>query len=103
MRFFLGSVRSTLPVLPASLPDMTRTLSPRRIFSATISASLRHAPRRAPSKHLRGERDDLHEVALAQLARDGSEDAGPARVSRVVDQHGGVLVEGDVGAVLAPE
>src|SRR5206468_4832215 len=50
---------------------------------------------------LRGERDDLHEVLLAQLARDGPEDAGAARVALAVDDHGGVLVEGDRRAVLA--
>src|SRR5207248_6233684 len=53
------------------------------------------------SKHLWCEGHDLHEVALAQLAGDGAEDARPARVSLVVDDHGRVLVEGDVGAVLA--
>src|SRR5215204_5600605 len=54
-------------------------------------------------QHLRGERDDLHEAAVAQLARDRAEDARAARVVLGVDDHGGVLVEGDVGAVLAPE
>src|SRR6266540_2809442 len=52
---------------------------------------------------LRGEADDLHEVLLAQLAGDGTEDAGAARVARAVDQHGRVLVERDRGAVVAPE
>src|SRR5215218_2950417 len=55
------------------------------------------------SEHLRGERDDLHEVALAQLARHRAEDARAARIVLGVDQDGGVLVEGDVGAVVAPE
>src|SRR3954466_2383542 len=54
-------------------------------------------------EHLRREAHDLHEVAVAQLARDGPEDAGPARVVLRVDDDGGVLVEGDVGAVVAPE
>src|SRR3954452_4153948 len=54
-------------------------------------------------EHLRRETDDLHEVAVAQLARDRPEDAGAARVVLGVDDHGGVLVEGDVRAVLAPE
>src|SRR5829696_9553547 len=78
----------TLPVLPLSLPAMTTTLSSVRIFI---------------SEHLRRERDDPHEAAVAQLARDGSEDARPARVVRGVEDHGRVLVEGDVGPVLAPE
>src|SRR3954465_4185994 len=54
-------------------------------------------------EHLRREADDLHEVAIAQLAGDGAEDARPARVVLRVDDHGGVLVEGDVRAVLASE
>src|SRR3954453_15251260 len=70
---------------------MTLTVASLRIFIAMASEDLRR------------EGDDLHEVAVAQLARDGAEDAGAARVVRGVDDHGGVLVEGDVGAVLAPE
>src|SRR3954466_5141655 len=54
-------------------------------------------------EHLRREADDLHEVAVAQLAGDGAEDARPPRVVLRVDDHRGVLVEGDVRAVLAPE
>src|SRR5437764_14326177 len=69
---------------------MTTTSSSRRILRLTL-------------EHLRGERDDLHEVALAQLARDRPEDAGAARVVLGIDQHRGVLVEGDVGAVVAAE
>src|SRR4051794_4385016 len=55
------------------------------------------------SEHLRRERDDLHVVAIAQLAGHRPEDARAARVARGIDDHGGVLVEGDVGAVVAPE
>src|SRR5215208_1942326 len=80
----------TLPVLPLSLPEMTITLSSWRILDAM-------------SEHLRGQRDDLHEAAVAQLARHGPEDARAARVLLRVDDHRGVLVEGDVGAVLTPE
>src|SRR3954468_15554464 len=54
-------------------------------------------------EHLRREADDLHEVAVAQLAGDRAEDARPPRVVLRVDDHGGVLVGGDVRAVLAPE
>src|SRR3954447_10360394 len=78
----------TLPVLPFSLPEMTITSSLVRIFI---------------SQHLRRERHDAHEAAVAQLARDGAEDARAARVVRGVEDHRGVLVEGDVGAVVAPE
>src|SRR4051812_43854504 len=70
---------------------MTMTSSSRRIFRAPIL------------EHLRGERDDLHVVAIAQLAGHRPEDARPPRVARGVDDHGSVLVEGDEGAVVAPE
>src|SRR3984885_6690507 len=54
------------------------------------------------SKHLRGERDDAHEALVAQLAADGPEDAGPARLLLVIDENGCVLVEADVAAVRPP-
>src|SRR5581483_11104767 len=46
---------------------------------------------------------DLHEVLLAQLAGDRPEDARATRVSLVVDDHRGVLVERDRRAVVAAE
>src|SRR5512147_653461 len=51
---------------------------------------------------LRRERDDLHVPLLAQLAGDGPEDPGGPRLAVVGDEDGGVLVEPDVRAVLAP-
>src|SRR3954468_17367016 len=87
---FVRSTRRTRPVLPRSLPLMTTTSSSRRILGAML-------------EHLRRERDDLHEVALAQLARHRAEDARAARVVLRVDDHRGVLVEGDVSAVVAAE
>src|SRR3954451_17861143 len=80
----------TLPVLPLSLPAITTTSSSVRIFMPM-------------SEDLRGEADDLHEAAVAQLARHRPEDARPARVVLGVDDHRRILVEGDVGAVVAPE
>src|SRR6185295_4652206 len=53
------------------------------------------------SDDLRCQRHDLHVLLLPELARHGTEDAGRAGLARVVDQHGGVLVEADVGPVLA--
>src|SRR5262245_14929504 len=47
------------------------------------------------------QRDDLHEAALAQLARDRPEHARADRLALVVDEHGGVAVEADVAAVAA--
>src|SRR4051812_44657413 len=92
-RFFFGSTALTVPVLPLSLPVITLTVSPLRIFKRCAIAL----------EDLRGQGDDFHEVAVAQLARDGAEDARAARVVGGVDDHRGVLVEGDVRAVLAPE
>src|SRR5215213_1678498 len=77
-----------LPVLPLSLPEITMTSSSVRSFI---------------SEHLRGQRDDLHEPAVAQLAGHWPEDARAARVVLGVDDHGRVLVEGDVRPVVAPE
>src|ERR1700730_9743449 len=80
------STRRTLPVLPRSRPAMTMTVSSLRMRRTAIS------------EHLRRERDDLHEALGAELARDRAEDARPDRLACVVDQHGGVGVEADVGA-----
>src|SRR4051812_30645979 len=135
-RFFFGSTALTVPVLPLSLPVITLTVSPLRIFSrcgtgyrasragpqqtgrdsGEVTMVVTEPPGWGPQqtgrdsgevtmllKHLRRERDDLHEVAVAQLARHRAEDARAARVVGGVDDHGGVLVEGDVGAVLAAE
>src|SRR5581483_3626396 len=86
-----GLASSTLPCLPRSLPLRIWTRSPFFTFSVVGMSS----------QHLRRERHDLHEVLLPELAGDGAEDARPARVPLVVDDHGGVLVEGDRGSVLA--
>src|ERR1051325_5405850 len=74
----------TLPFAPLSLPAITWTVSPFLIFM---------------SEHLRCQRDDLHELLVAQLAADRAEDAGTAGLVVVLDEHGGVLVEADVRAI----
>src|SRR5919107_5339525 len=74
----------TLPFAPLSLPAITSTVSPFLIFI---------------SHHLRREGDDLHEPLVAELATDGPEDARPPRLTVRLDEHGGVLVEPDVGTV----
>src|SRR5580700_5370221 len=105
-----GSNRSTTPRLPLSLPLMTSILSPLRMSSGrtwpraqpscrSVIRCLRSTLDVAISDHLRSEADDLHEVALAQLASDRSEDARAARVVLRGDQHCRVLVESDVAAV----
>src|SRR5262249_45760053 len=45
------------------------------------------------------EADDLHEVAVAEFAGHGAEDARAARILFRVDEHHGVAVEADVAAV----
>src|SRR2546429_4302862 len=92
-----GMVRSTSPCLPLSLPAMTITGSPgarssqRRVGSGLFLSTV--------LKDLRSERDDLHEVALAQLARDRSEDTSAARVVGRSEKDGPVLVEADQRSV----
>jgi hypothetical protein len=49
--------------------------------------------------NLRCQRDDLHELPVAKLATDRSEDTGAAGVTVVLEDHRGVLIELDVGAV----
>src|SRR5690349_11229327 len=67
-----GRTRVISPSLPRSLPEITRTRSPLRSFM---------------SQHLRGERHDPHEAAVAQLASDRTEDPGAAGLHLVVDEH----------------
>src|SRR5215207_3706317 len=80
----------TEPVTPLSLPAMTLTWSPFLMLTV---------PLRAMSEHLRCERDDAHELLVAKLAPDGSEDARAARVSVRLEDHCCVLVELDVRAI----
>src|SRR3989442_14719482 len=80
----------TSPSLPRSLPVRTRTRSPFLIFMTETS------------QHFRCERNDSHELLVAQLTADRAEDAGTARLLLIVDQHRGVLVEADVAAVRPP-
>src|SRR6266550_4654415 len=53
------------------------------------------------SDDLRRKRYDLHEPLVAQLAPHRPKDAGRAGLTLVGNEHGGVLVEPDVGAILA--
>src|SRR6185437_16851589 len=67
-----GRARITSPVLPRFFPESTCTRSPFLIRT---------------SDHLRRERDDAHEALVAKLPADGAEDARPARLELLVDQH----------------
>src|SRR4051794_27276618 len=85
-----GRTEMTLPSAPLSRPAMTRTTSPFLIFKFFFPLM---------SQHLRGQRDDPHEALVAQLATHRAEDAGAARLAVGTQDHGGVLVEADVGPV----
>src|SRR4051812_22883627 len=76
----------TLPSAPLSLPAITLTVSPFLILTLI-------------SEHLRGQRNDLHELLLAQLAADRPEDAGATGLPVGLEDHCCVLVETDVGTV----
>src|SRR5574344_1593607 len=59
-----GLTERTVPVLPASLPWVTMTVSFLRILAMLMSS---------PSDDFRCERKDLHVVLVAELARHGPE------------------------------
>src|SRR5215468_4183011 len=88
-----GRASRTRPCLPRSLPVSICTVSPFLIFSCVAIVL----------EHLGSQAHDLHEVLLAQLAGDRPEDARPARVPLVVDDHGRVLVERDRRSVVPAE
>src|SRR5258706_4865758 len=52
--------------------------------------------------NLRRKRNNLHELRVAQLAGHRSEHARAHRFPHFVDQNGGIRIEADVGAILAP-
>src|SRR6185295_6055712 len=96
------STRSTSPLLPLSLPVLTTTLSPFRILNFTAIAAP-DFPLARRLQHFRRQRDDLHEVLAAQLARHRPEDAGPDRLALLGDQHRRIAVEADRGTVRPPD
>src|SRR5262245_2821969 len=115
-RFLSGSTFRIRPFLPRSLPVITSTLSFFRSGVATLGISTARGTQSTRSaqrtivlcglaalacslQHLRCERNDLHEPALTQLARDRSEHARADRLPLVVDQHRRVAIEADVAAV----
>src|SRR5688572_21824031 len=75
-----GSAVSTVPSLPLSLPVMTQ----------------RGHPCGSSSDHLWSERNDAHELLVAQFSTDRAEDTGAARSEVVLDENRGVLIEPDV-------
>src|SRR6185436_13753622 len=84
----MGSTFTTRPRFPRSLPEMTCTSS--FFLMLTVAIWL---------QHLRSQRDDLHEPLLAELPGHRPEDPRSTGVALLVDQHHGVVVEADVGAI----
>src|SRR5512133_383105 len=89
-----SSLRSTtLPRLPLSRPASTMTSSPLRILFMT----------RPSLQNFGSQGHDLHELLGAQFACHRAEDAGADGLQLVVEQHGGIAVELDQGAVGAAD
>src|SRR5450631_246086 len=78
----------TAPRRPLSRPAITITVSPLRIFFML--------------KNFRRQRDYFHELDIAQLARHWSKDTGTDRLELVGQEHRGIGVEADQGAVRPP-
>src|SRR3989440_3249998 len=89
-----GLTSSTRPRLPRSRPAMTMTWSPFFTLARLLLLC-------AISNHLRRERNYLHEVAVAEFARHGAEDARADGRVVGLNQHARVLVEAYVCSVLA--
>src|SRR2546428_6171447 len=100
MRFFSGMTLRILPCLPASRPAMTWTTSFLRSRMRTRGGEAAWAA--MALEDLRGQGDDLHELLVAQLAGHRAEHARAHRLPGVVDEHGRVAVEPDVGPVPPP-
>src|ERR1700754_5158220 len=86
-----ASTSITAPFRPLSRPAIKITVSPLRIFF--ICQFL--------SEHFRRERNNLHELHVAQLARHRSEYARADRLELVCQEHRGIRVEADQRSVRA--
>src|ERR1700679_3325008 len=75
----------TVPFRPLSRPAVRITRSPLRIFFI--------------SKHFRSERNDFHELDVAQLAGHRSENTRADGLELVGEEHRRVGIESDQGAV----
>src|SRR5260370_609551 len=111
----VGNTRSTRPSLLLSRPVITFTLSLRRISTRlcsvlTVLISTSQflilfsvlGTRYSVLNHFRRQRNDLQKLSLTQLAGHRTKNARPHRLARVINQHRGILVEADVGAVAPP-
>src|SRR5260370_176704 len=97
-----GNTRNTRPCLPLSRPVITFTWSLRLMSTLVcISQPSRRRLQHLGLQHLRRQRHDLQELLFAQLAGHRPEHAGSHRLSGFIDEHGGILVKADIGAVAA--
>src|SRR5574343_1294902 len=74
--------RTTVPRLPLSLPVITTTSSPLRIFSIT-----------RPLQNFRSQGHDLHEALGTQFAGYRAKDARANRLELVVEENSGIAVK----------
>src|SRR5574343_314057 len=80
--------RTTVPRLPLSLPVITTTSSPLRIFSIT-----------RPLQNFRSQGHDLHEALGTQFAGDRAKDARADRLELVIEKDCGIAIKAHQRAV----
>src|SRR5579863_1407029 len=98
-----GKTRSTRRNSLSSLPRpvMTFTMSFLRTSTCVCIPKLSRLSV-LRSQYLRRKRDNLQKFLFAQFAGHRSENARPYWLAGLIDEHCGVLVKADVGAVAAP-
>src|SRR5260370_34159518 len=101
-----GATARTRPRFPLSRPAIRTTWSFFRIFVRFVALNSLYLRRRfttcATSNNLRRQRNNLHVILVAQLARNRAEDARADGRPVFLNQHGGVLIEPNIGAVATP-
>src|SRR2546421_1129176 len=90
-------------IMTSSSLRTSRMIRSRDVTSPVFGLSWKRPLYVDMSDDLRGERDDLHEVAGAELASHRAEDTRATRIPVVVDEDDRVPVEADVAAVRAAE
>src|ERR1043166_9688314 len=100
-RCFLATTLMSRPRLPLSAPAMTTTSSPFLTWNRCMGIRITIKIKRKASDHFGCKGNDLHEFLVAQLAGDGAENTGAARVQLFVNDDDGVAVKAEIGAVVA--
>src|ERR1043166_2308925 len=94
----VGATASTRPRFPLSRPAIRTTWSFFLIFARLLAFTL-FSPGARASNYFRRQRNYLHVILVAQLARDRTKHARPDWRAIFFNQHGGILIETNVGAV----